>query len=121
MLEAMAAAVALLLFVGVVVSSLCLHGALGTTTNMDDLDFIPELTQRQAFDSDDFIFKFQTTADVTPFGNLRPMFVDFNPALATLPGDGASQNLVTVGPCAINQPHNHPRATQISHLTEGIT
>ncbi|KAG0561588.1 hypothetical protein KC19_9G076000 [Ceratodon purpureus] len=115
----MAAAVAqLLLFVGVVVSSFCLHGARGTT-NMDDLDFIPELTQRQAFDSDDFIFKFKKTADLTPFGNLRPMFVDFNPALATLPGDGASQNLVTVGPCAINQPHNHPRATQISHLTEG--
>lgn len=84
-----------------------------------DLDFIPELQQRKEFGDDDFVFKFKKTTDDTPFGNLRPMFVDFNPALATLPGDGASQNLVTVGPCAINQPHNHPRGTQISHVTEG--
>lgn len=87
--------------------------------DMTDLDFMPELKQRQEFGDDDFVFKFEKTTDKTPFGNLRPMFVDFNPALATLPGDGASQNLVTVGPCAINQPHNHPRATQISHVTEG--
>jgi len=93
-------------------------GALAAA-DRSDLDFKTELQQRQDFDADDFVFKFKKTSDKTPFGNLRPMFVDFNAALATLPGDGASQNLVTVGPCAINQPRNLPRATQISHVTEG--
>jgi quercetin dioxygenase-like cupin family protein len=102
--------------------TMVLGGAAATGTSKldrNDLDFIPELQQRQEFGADDFVFKFQEVADQTPFGNLRPMFVDFNPALATLPGDGAAQNLVTVGPCAINQPHSHPRATQISHITKG--
>jgi quercetin dioxygenase-like cupin family protein len=94
------------------------YGVVGAD-DRGDFNFIPELKQREEFGNSDFIFKFEKTADVTPFGNLRPLFVDFNPALATLPGDGAAQNLVTVGPCAINQPHNHPRATQISHVTEG--
>jgi len=87
--------------------------------SVSDLDFLTELQQRENFDADDFVFKFEETTDKTPFGDLRPMFVDFNAALATLPGDGASQNLVTVGPCAINQPHTHPRGTEISHVTEG--
>jgi len=84
-----------------------------------DLDFIPELQERQEFDAKDFVFEFQEVAEETPFGNLRPMFVNFNPALATLPGEGSAQNLVTVGPCAVNQPHNHPRGTELSHITKG--
>ncbi|XP_024366024.1 uncharacterized protein [Physcomitrium patens] len=99
--------------------SIFLCTARATTLDMNDLDFIPEVRQRAAFDSNDFIFKFQSVTEETPFGNLRTMFVNDNPALATLPGEGAAQNLVTVGPCAINQPHNHPRATEISHITEG--
>lgn len=94
------------------------YGALGAD-NRNDLDFMPELQQRQEFGNNDFLFKFQRTAEKTPFGNLRPLFVNFDPALATLPNDGVAQNLVTVGPCAINQPHNHPRGTEISHVTEG--
>lgn len=94
------------------------YGVKGTD-DRSDLDFMTELSQRQEFDANDFVFKFKKESDHTKFGNLRPMFVDANPALATLPGDGASQNLVTVGPCAINQPHTHPRGTQISHVTEG--
>lgn len=113
----MKVSVLLQLLVGVIVGAAVL-GARGAD-DMSDLNFIPELEQRQQFDSDDFLFKFEKTSEKTPFGDLRPMFVDFNAALATLPGDGASQNLVTVGPCAVNQPHNHPRATQISHVTEG--
>ena len=46
-------------------------------------------------------------------------FVNNNQALATLPGDGVGQNLITLAPCAINQPHVHPRGTEISHITKG--
>ena len=46
-------------------------------------------------------------------------FVNNNQALATLPGDGVGQNLITLAPCAINQPHVHPRGTEIVHITKG--
>lgn len=46
-------------------------------------------------------------------------FVNNNQALATLPGDGVGQNLITLEPCAINQPHVHPRGTEISFITKG--
>jgi len=46
-------------------------------------------------------------------------FVNNNQALATLPGDGVGQNLITLAPCAINQPHVHPRGTEIVHITQG--
>lgn len=46
-------------------------------------------------------------------------FVNNNQVLATLPGAGVGQNLVTLAPCAINQPHVHPRGTEISHVTKG--
>ena len=46
-------------------------------------------------------------------------FVNSNQALATLPGAGVGQNLITLAPCAINQPHVHPRGTEISHITKG--
>ncbi|XP_024366967.1 uncharacterized protein [Physcomitrium patens] len=90
-----------------------------TTLDMNDLDFIPEVRQRSLFTAAGFIYKFETVTEKTVWGDLRTMFVNVNPSLATLPGEGAAQNLVKVGPCAINQPHNHPRATEISHITEG--
>jgi hypothetical protein len=40
-------------------------------------------------------------------------------AQATLPGDGAAQTLVTLEACSINQPHVHPRATEVAFITEG--
>lgn len=46
-------------------------------------------------------------------------FVNQNQGLATLPGDGVGQNLITLEPCAINQPHVHPRGTEISFITKG--
>lgn len=89
--------------------------------DMSDLDFIPEPKKREEFPASDFIFKFQKVDVQTKFGNLRNLFVGQDPALADLPGDGVGQNLVTVGPCAINQPHSHPRGTEISHVTEGMS
>lgn len=93
--------------------------AVATKPDLSDLDFFPELTIREEFPPSDFIFKFQNVDTQTKFGNLRNLFVNNDPALATLPGEGVGQNLVTVGPCAINQPHSHPRGTEISHVTEG--
>ena len=46
-------------------------------------------------------------------------FVNNNQVLATLPGAGVGQNLITLAPCGINQPHVHPRGTEISHITLG--
>lgn len=46
-------------------------------------------------------------------------FVQNNQVLATLPGDGVGQNLINVEACAINQPHVHPRGTEITHITKG--
>lgn len=46
-------------------------------------------------------------------------FVNSNQVLATLPGAGVGQNLVSLAPCAVNQPHVHPRGTEISHITKG--
>ena len=48
-------------------------------------------------------------------------FVNNNQALATLPGGGVGQNLVSLAPCAVNQPHVHPRGTEISHVTKGTS
>lgn len=46
-------------------------------------------------------------------------FVNNSQLLATLPGIGVGQNLVTLAPCAVNQPHVHPRGNEISHVTKG--
>lgn len=46
-------------------------------------------------------------------------FVNNDQALATLPNGGVGQNLVSLAPCAVNQPHVHPRGTEISHVTQG--
>lgn len=54
-----------------------------------------------------------------PGGNLRPQFIFNAPALATLPGEGVGQNLVTLEPCGINQAHHHPRGTEFSHIVKG--
>lgn len=46
-------------------------------------------------------------------------FINNDQALATLPNAGVGQNLVSLAPCAVNQPHVHPRGTEISHITQG--
>ena len=42
-----------------------------------------------------------------------------NPFLSTLPGTGNGQTVVTMGPCAGNTPHVHPRGSEISFLLYG--
>ncbi len=42
-----------------------------------------------------------------------------NPFVSTLPGDGNGQTLITLGPCAGNTMHTHPRGSEISFVTYG--
>ena len=46
-------------------------------------------------------------------------FINNNQALATLPNDGVGQNLAHLEPCAIFQPHVHPRGTEVAYVTDG--
>lgn len=102
-----------------IVAVLCVGVAVVGGYPTDELDFKTELAQRQAFSAADFIYQFTNVDSTTANGNLRGLFVNNDAALATLPGDGVSQNLVTIEACGINQPHNHPRGTEISHVTKG--
>ena len=63
-----------------------------------------------------------TSARLSAVPTMHICFVQFvqnNQVLATLPGDGVGQNLISVEACAINQPHVHPRGTEITHITKG--
>jgi len=79
-----------------------------------------EARQRNESMYDGFVYKFSdnaTKSDVTPNGFLQPNQVNTNPFLSTLPGDGNGQALVTLGPCAGNTPHTHPRGSEIKTHT----
>ncbi|KAL3132032.1 hypothetical protein ABBQ32_008650 [Trebouxia sp. C0010 RCD-2024] len=56
--------------------------------------------------------------DHTPNGNIRQNQVGNNPFLSgpgsTLPGTGSAQTVVSMGPCAGNTPHVHPRGSETS-------
>lgn len=104
-------------FVCVVATFLSISGVLGVDL-ATELDFQTELQQRQQFGNSSFIFSFNDPAP-TANGDLRTLFVNNDEVLATLPNGGVSQNLVTLKACAINQPHNHPRGTEISHVLKG--
>ncbi|KAK9809020.1 hypothetical protein WJX72_008010 [[Myrmecia] bisecta] len=67
------------------------------------------------------VYNFNTghPAETTPNGNIQQNQVGNNPFLSTLPGDGNGQTLVTMGPCAGNTPHTHPRGSEISFLLYG--
>ncbi|KAL3152489.1 hypothetical protein ABBQ32_001524 [Trebouxia sp. C0010 RCD-2024] len=60
-----------------------------------------------------------TPSDSTPNGNIKQNQVGNNPFLSTLPGTGNAQTVVTMGPCAGNTPHVHPRGSEISFLLYG--
>lgn len=65
------------------------------------------------FDAEDFAFQLggpEPDAPVDGF-ELRSASVRQLPALE---GQGISMSIVNLGPCAINQPHTHPRATEVS-------
>ncbi|KAK9804999.1 hypothetical protein WJX73_010155 [Symbiochloris irregularis] len=68
-----------------------------------------------------FVFDFNnaTAQDRTPNGMLQQNQVAQNPFLSTLPGDGNGQTIVTMGPCAGNTPHTHPRGSEISFMLYG--
>ncbi|KAL3158143.1 hypothetical protein ABBQ32_011738 [Trebouxia sp. C0010 RCD-2024] len=88
----------------------------------DSIAYLPaqsEAQQRRDFPTSSFTFAFDTPDTSTPGGNLSGLFVSNDQALATLPGAGVGQNLVSLAPCAVNQPHVHPRGTEISHITQG--
>lgn len=104
-------------FVCVVAIFLSISGVLGIDVSTE-LDFETELQQRKQFGNSSFIFSFNDPA-ATAFGDLRTLFINNDEVLATLPNGGVSQNLVTLKACAINQPHNHPRGTEISHVLKG--
>jgi hypothetical protein len=57
--------------------------------------------------------------DLTPNGNIRQDQAGNNPFLSTLPGTGNGQTIVTMGPCAGNTPHTHPRGSEVSFLLYG--
>jgi oxalate decarboxylase/phosphoglucose isomerase-like protein (cupin superfamily) len=68
-----------------------------------------------------FVFDFNTApaGESTPNGMLQGNQVNTNPFLSTLPGDGNGQTIVTMGPCAGNTPHTHPRGSEISYVLRG--
>lgn len=84
-----------------------------------DSDFCTELQLRSKFEPADMVLEFTSASEETSNGNLRGNFVDSNPYLATLPGDGVGQNLVTLGACGVQTPHTHPRGTEFSYAVNG--
>lgn len=84
--------------------------------------FISEAAQRNESQYVGFTFNFTTASagnDLTPNGMLQLNQVGQNPFVSTLPRDGNGQTLITLGPCASNTPHVHPRGSEISFLLYG--
>jgi quercetin dioxygenase-like cupin family protein len=87
--------------------------------------FEPELLeadQRIQSNFTGFVFNFANATKTdggTPNGSLKSSQVQSNPFLTTLPGRGNGQTLVTMGPCAGNTPHTHPRGSEISFMVSG--
>ena len=59
--------------------------------------------------STDLLPALQKNDGGTPNASLRSNQVGQNPFVSTLPGAGNGQTLVTLGPCAGNTVHTHPR------------
>jgi oxalate decarboxylase/phosphoglucose isomerase-like protein (cupin superfamily) len=57
--------------------------------------------------------------DLTPNSNIRQNQAPQNPFLTSLPNGGNGQTVVTMGPCAGNTPHTHPRGSEISFMLYG--
>ncbi|KAK9823393.1 hypothetical protein WJX72_002454 [[Myrmecia] bisecta] len=79
----------------------------------------PRLRAQSGYEGVIFDFKTAKASDVTPNGMIQQNQASSNPFLSTLPGDGNGQTLVTMGPCAGNTPHTHPRGSEISFLLYG--
>jgi oxalate decarboxylase/phosphoglucose isomerase-like protein (cupin superfamily) len=111
------------------VTSLIIAATMATAVTAQPFTFTPEryepeLTepqQRRQSNYTGFVYNFprSTPAEITPNGNLRQNQAPQNPFLTTLPGPGFGQTIVTMGPCAGNTPHTHPRGSEISFLLYG--
>ena len=75
----------------------------------------PLQQQITAFDTEDFAFSLGGPEPDNLVDNFQLRGVNLN-QLPALEGQGISMALVNLGPCAINLPHIHPRATEVSTL-----
>ncbi|CAM9577492.1 unnamed protein product, partial [Laminaria digitata] len=73
----------------------------------------PPLQQKITdFNEDDFAFNLGGPEPDNLVDNFQIRGVNLN-QLPALSGQGISMALVNLGPCAINLPHVHPRATEV--------
>ncbi|CAN0470066.1 unnamed protein product, partial [Scytosiphon promiscuus] len=66
-----------------------------------------------AFNNEDFAFSLGGPEPDNLVDNFQLRGVNLN-QLPALEGQGISMAIVNLGPCAINLPHIHPRATEVS-------
>ncbi|CAM9880261.1 unnamed protein product [Laminaria digitata] len=71
-----------------------------------------------AFIEDDFVFNLGGPEPDNLINNFQLRGVNLN-QLPALEGQGISMALVNLGPCAINLPHIHPRATEMLYTIAG--
>ena len=76
----------------------------------------PLQQQITAFDKEDFVFALGGPEPDNLVDNFQLRGVNLN-QLPALAGQGISMALVNLGPCAINLPHIHPRATEVRKKT----
>ncbi|CAM9935250.1 unnamed protein product [Laminaria digitata] len=97
--------------VGVLTAGLATPGVKATT---------PLTAQQQitAFDKEDFVFALGGPEPDRLDDGVRLRAVTLS-QLPALEGQGISMTLVNLGPCAINLPHIHPRATEMLYTIEG--
>ena len=69
----------------------------------------------------DFVFDFVNppTDKTTIKGNAGRIVIGNRAAFPALTGNGITMALGFVGPCGMNTPHNHPRATEIFYSVNG--
>ena len=81
------------------------------------LPFVCPLQQQiTLFNEEDFIFPLGGPEPDNLVDNVELRAVNLN-QLPALEGQGISMTLVNLGPCAINLPHIHPRATEVNKLS----
>jgi quercetin dioxygenase-like cupin family protein len=84
----------------------------------------PQLTEpqmRRQSNYTGFVYSLPAShpTDLTPNSNIRQNQAPQNPFLTSLPNGGSGQTVVTMGPCAGNTPHTHPRGSEISFMLYG--
>ena len=77
------------------------------------------MMQRAQFDVGDFVLDFPRPPELMDGVTVVGEFVDMNPSLATLRGEGISQALAILEPCGVNPPHVHPGSDELALVMEG--